>query len=104
MKAQFDIKTVRMWPNLEPSERAQNTREYVLRQFWQTFVEDRLGLGGAVLHIHTHMHNQNPCSSYAMAVMDKSEGWEEEWMGSRIAPCMWIYTKTVICNGQLGVR
>ena len=50
MKAQFDIKAGRMWPNLEPSERAQNTREY------QTFVEDRLGLGGAVLHIHIHTH------------------------------------------------
>ena len=40
MQAQFEIKTERTWPNFEPSERAKNTREYVLRQFgrssWKT--------------------------------------------------------------------
>ena len=31
--------------------------------------------------------------SYAVTVMDKVEGWnEEEWVGSRLAACMWIYT------------
>ena len=39
--------------------------------------------------------------SYAIAVMTKSEGWEEEsWVGSKFAASMWIYTKAVICNGQ----
>ena len=40
--------------------------------------------------------------SYAMAAMDKIEGWEEEkkLVGSRFAACMWINTKAVICNGQ----
>ena len=67
MNAQFEIKTGRAWPNLEPSERAPNTREYVLREFWQTFV-DRLVLGFAT---HTN-------KVHAVAVMDKIEGWEEE--------------------------
>ena len=40
--------------------------------------------------------------SYAMAVMDKIEGWEEEgkWVGSRFAAFMWIYTTAAIWNGQ----
>ena len=40
--------------------------------------------------------------SYAVTVTDKIEGWEEEgtWVGSRIAACMWIYTKAVLCYGQ----
>ena len=36
-----------------------------------------------------------------MTVMDKIEGWEEEeWVGSRCAACMRIYTKAVLCDGQ----
>ena len=39
--------------------------------------------------------------SYAMIVMDKVEGWnEEEWVGSKFAACMWIYTKAVLCDGH----
>ena len=39
--------------------------------------------------------------SYAIAVMDKIGGWEEEnSVGSRFAANMWIWTKAVICNGQ----
>ena len=45
MKTQFDMKTGRTWPNLEPSERAKITRDYVLRQFCLTFVDDRLDFG-----------------------------------------------------------
>ena len=36
-----------------------------------------------------------------MTVMDAVEGWnEEEWVGSRLAACMWICTKAVLCDGQ----
>ena len=39
--------------------------------------------------------------SHAMTVMDKVVGWaEEEWVGSRLAACTWIYTKGVLCDGQ----
>ena len=37
--------------------------------------------------------------SYANA--DKNGGWEEEnWVGSRFAASMWIYTKALICSLQ----
>ena len=71
------------WPNPESSNRAKNTREYVLREFWQIFVEDRLVRREAI-HAHT---NAQPKSvfSYATAVIDKNEGWEAEakWVDSR---------------------
>ena len=59
-----------------------------MRQFWQTFVEERLGHGGAS---HTHAHAQpKSVFSYAVAVMDKIEGLEEEedLLGSRFEACM----------------
>ena len=39
--------------------------------------------------------------SYAIAVMDKVEGWkEEEWVGSHLAESMWKYTKAALCDGR----
>ena len=39
--------------------------------------------------------------SFAMTVMDKVEGWnEEQWVGSYLPACMWIYTKAVLCDGR----
>ena len=36
-----------------------------------------------------------------MTVMDKGEGWnEEECVGSRLAPCMWIFTEAILYDGQ----
>ena len=33
--------------------------------------------------------------------MDKVEGWnEEQWVGSKFAARMWIYTKAVMCGGR----
>ena len=54
----------RIWPNTEPSERARFTREYVLSQFWQTFLDDRFDLENA--------KQTNAVFSYAVAVMDKN--------------------------------
>ena len=29
------------------------------------------------------------------------EGWnEEEWVGTKFAACMWIYTRAVLCDGR----
>ena len=40
--------------------------------------------------------------TYAIAVMDKIGGWREEHLvGSSFAATMWIYTKAMICNGQI---
>ena len=39
--------------------------------------------------------------SYAMALMDKVEGWKEEkWVGSYFTASMWIITKAVLCDGR----
>ena len=65
-----------------PSEvkEANYTREHVLRQFWQSFVDDRLNLEKAI--------QTKADFSYAIAVMDKIGGWgEENWIGSRFAAC-----------------
>ena len=92
-KIHFDGRTGRTCPNALPSARARFTREYVLKQFWQSFVDERFDLGNA---IQTRAE-----FSDAFAVMDKIEGWEEDlWEGSKFAASMWIYTKAVICNGQ----
>ena len=72
-------------PNL--MKRTKCTREYVFRQFWQSFVDDSA--------IQTKAE-----FSSAIAVVDKFGGWEEEnCVGSRFAASMWIYAKGVICNG-----
>ena len=40
-------------------------------------------------------------SSCLLEVVDKGEAWnEEEWLGSRLAACMWFYTKAALCDGQ----
>ena len=88
----FDDKTGRVWPNAELSERAKFTRECVLRQFWQSFVED---MENAI--------RTNDELSCAIALMDKIGGWEN-WVGSRFAASMWIYTNAVICDGQNHVQ
>ena len=92
-KTLFDEKTGGIWPNAELSERATYTREYFLRQFWQSFVDDRFDLDNAI--------QTKAEFSCAVAVMDKIGRWEEEnWVGSKFAACMWIFSKAVICNGQ----
>ena len=57
-----------------------------LRQFWQSFVEDRYDLDNAI--------QTKAEFSYAIAVMDQIEGWEEEsWVGSKFPASLWIHTK-----------
>ena len=60
-----------MTPNLEPSERAQITREYVLRRFWQTFVDDRFDL--------VHATQTNSVFSFAVWTKLKA-GKKKEWV------------------------
>ena len=89
----FDEKTGRVWPNAESSERGKYTKEYVLRQSWKSFVDDKFDLENVI--------QKEAEFSCAIAVMDKIGGWEEEtWVGSRFPASMWMYTKAVICNGQ----
>ena len=63
-------------------------REYLLNEFGEVFVEDRL-VRREVFHTHSNAQSKS-VFSYAMTVMDKIEGWEaaEKWVGSRFAACM----------------
>ena len=94
----FDEKTGRIWPIAELSARAKLTREYDVTHFWLSFVEDKFDLDNAI--------QTEAWFSYAITVMDKVGGWEDEegeqekWVGSRLAASMWIYTKAVVCNWQ----
>ena len=78
--------------------RPKRTRENVVKQFWVSFVEDKFDLDNAI--------QTKAEFSYAIAVMDKTEGWEEEegkqenWVGPIFAASMWIFRKAVVCNGQ----
>ena len=54
------LKTGRISPNAESSERAKNSREYVLKQFWQAFVEDKFDL-----EVGKRKVRQDPGSSQA---------------------------------------
>ena len=94
----FDEKTRRIWPNVEMSSRAEFTREYVVKQFWVSLVEDKCDLYNAI--------STKAEFSYATALMGRIGGWEEEeceqenWVGARFAGIIWIYTRAVVCNGQ----
>ena len=46
--ALFDERTRRSWPNAQLSASARFTRENVLKQFWQSSVDDRLDLDNAI--------------------------------------------------------
>ena len=80
----------------ENTPRAVQLREYILEEFWDIFVNDGL-LGAEALIRHVHVQSE-AVFSYAMTMMDKIEGWEEEErrVGSEFATCMWIYTKKII--------
>ena len=91
--------TGRTWPDPELSHKARNTREFVLLTFCQDCVADRLGRREAIPPNTVALPKS--VFSYAMTVMDKVEGWEEEqWVGSRLAACMWTCTKAVLCDGR----
>ena len=51
---------------------------------------------------HANVKPKAVCS-YAMAIMDAIDGWEDEEkrVGSKFAACMWIYTKAVLTRGQI---
>ena len=72
-KALFDERTGRTWPSARLSARTRFTKEYVLKQFWESFVDDKFDLDNAI--------QTKAEFSCATAVMDKIEGWEEEKLG-----------------------
>ena len=72
-------------------------RTSVLNRFWRVHILDKYGLRGDMLP-----YVRRPFAApFAMAVLDKVEGWnEEKLVGSYLAACMWINTKAVLCGGR----
>ena len=93
------VMTGMTWPDPGLSHKAKNTREDVLLRIWQDYVADRFGRREAIPP--NALALPKSVFACAMTVMNAVEGWnEEEWVGSRLAVCMWIYTKAVLCDGQ----
>ena len=65
----MEVATERTWTNFELGPSALHMREYALKEFWQTFVDDRPFHSDA---INKHAHVQSKAVfSYAVTVMDK---------------------------------
>ena len=85
---------------IEYEDQAQ--REYIVKQFCLSFVEDKFDMDNVI--------QTKAQFSHVIAVMGKIGGWEEEeseqnnMVGPRIAASMWIYTKGVMRNGQNHMR
>ena len=89
------------WTESEWGPRTLQLREYLMREFWAIFLDDRpFHCGSLYWHANVQPKTVFSCS---MTVMDKIHGWEDEekWMGSKFAACMWIYTKSAQTGGQI---
>ena len=86
----------KIWPYHGMSVCAMKIWTTVLNRFWREHISDKDGLRG-----DTSPYVQRPSAavpkatfSFALAVMDKVEGWnEEKWVGSYLVACVWIYTR-----------
>ena len=91
--------TGRTWHYHGMSHKATRTRTSVLQWFWRNHISDKNDRRGnkppSVVTV------PKTAFSYAMTVMDKVGGWnEEKWVGSKFAACMWMHTKAVPCDGR----
>ena len=75
-------------------------REYTLKEFWEIFVDDR-PFGAESINRQVNVQPKAVFFSYAMTLMDKFRGWEDEesWVGSKFAACMWMYTGEALTGG-----
>ena len=91
----------RPWIQYEHSPRAMQLIEYTLKEFWEICVDDR-PFGTDSTNREANVQSK-AVLSYAMTLMDKIRGWEDEesWVGSKFAACMWIYTKEALTGGQI---
>ena len=95
----MEVETGRTWPYHGIDHKAKRTRKYVLQKFRQDCTLDKNGRRDSIPP--NALAVPKTVFSNAMTVMDKVEGWnEEECVESNFAACMWIYTKTALCDGQ----
>ena len=103
IKDQMKYLNDRTGPYHGMSPHATKVRASVLNTFWRDHISDKYGFGGdTVPYVRRPFAAvPKPTLSYAMAVMDKVEGWKEEnWVGSYLAASMWIKTKAALCDGR----
>ena len=79
----------------------------IANELFKSFISPVVGLNDAVIGRDACFWHANVLSkavfSYAMTIMDEICGWEDEQnrVGSKVAACMWIYTKEVSTSGQI---
>ena len=80
---------------------ALRTRTSVLQRFWRDHISDKDGRRDNVPpNALAALAMPKATFSFAITVMDKVEGWnEEECVGSKFAACMCIFSKAVLCDG-----
>ena len=89
------------WVECEHKIRAMPLREKTLKEFWEIFVDDR-PFGAESINRQVNVQSK-AVFSYAVTLMDKIRGWEDEesWVGPKFAACMWSYTKEAFIGGQI---
>ena len=81
------------------NHKAMRTRTSVLHKFSLDHISDKNGRRGNIPP--NALAVPKTTFSFAMTVPDKVGRWnEEEWMGSKFAACVWIYTRAVLCDGR----
>ena len=77
-------------------------RSSVLHRFWRDHISDENGRRGDFPpYARAPLAVPTATLSFAMIVVDKVEGWnEEQWVGSKFTACKWIYTKAARCDGR----
>ena len=98
-KGSMEVMSGRTWTYHGMSHKAMRTRTSVLHRFWRDHISDEHGRRGKKPPNAPAVPKTT--FSYAMTAMDKVGGWsEEEWVGSKLAACMWICTEAVLCDGR----
>ena len=101
MKDSMEYLNDRTWRYHGMNAFAMKMRSSVLNRFWRNHTSDKNGHRGDMPPYvqRPSAAVPNAAFSFAMAVMDKVEGWnEEEWVGSNFAASMWIFTKAALCD------
>ena len=82
---------------------ALRTRSSLLCRFSSDHISDKNGRRGNVPpYARAPIAIPKSQSLFAMTVMDKVEGWnDEEVVRLKFAASMWIYTKAVLCDGRV---
>ena len=101
-KDSTESSNVRTWRYHGMNDYALRTRSSVLHRFWRDHISDKhCRRGNIPSYAQAPLSVPKATFSFAMTVMDKMEGWnEEEWVGTKLAAFMWIYTKAVLCDGR----